>query len=108
MLSYTDADEGSKVLAKHYTKILENEPFKNFMLAESEIKTADEAILITELFWRMVDLSIVDNENNVIVDGVSDIEFWMHKLFNKVSGYMLKNGFEEQWDETTSRLKSEH
>lgn len=108
MLNYTDADKGSMVLAKHYTKVLGNERFKNFLLAESEIKTADEAALMTELFWKMVDLSIADNENNVAVDDVSDIEFWMHKLFNKVSGYMMKYGFEAQWDETTSRLKSEH
>jgi|GEM_PF-1031437 len=101
MLKYTDADVGSKVLAKHYTKLIDNDLFESFMLAKSDLKTANEATLVAKLFWRMVELSIVDNKNNLTIEGVSDIEFWMHKLFNKVSGYMLINGFEKQWDEAT-------
>ena len=54
-------------------------------------------------FWKMVNLSIDDNDNNVLVEGAEDIEFWMHKLFNKVSGYMEIQGYEELWDELFQR-----
>ncbi len=66
-----------------------------------------QAVELTEVFWKMVDLSIEDNENDVSVEGISDLEFWMYKLFNDVSGYISKKGFKKQWDETTDRVKSE-
>ena len=32
------------------------------------------------------------------IENVVDIEFWMHKLFIKVNGYMTKNGFGHIWN----------
>jgi hypothetical protein len=31
--------------------------------------------------------------------GITSKKFWMHKLFNKVYGYMTRNGFADIWDE---------
>jgi hypothetical protein len=49
-------------------------------------------------FWQMTDLAIEDNHSNKSIEGVDDIEFWMHKLFIKMNGYMARNGFDELWD----------
>lgn len=39
---------------------------------------------IIDGFWQMTDLAIEDHQQNKQVEGIDDIEFWMHKLFNKV------------------------
>lgn len=48
---------------------------------------------------HMTDLAAEFHLSNKEVDGVDDIEFWIHKLFNKICGYMTKNGFGDLWDE---------
>lgn len=41
----------------------------------------------------MTDFAMDVNENNVTMDGVNDLEFWMLKLFNKVSGLLEEERF---------------
>ena len=71
------------------------------MSSKAEISKPEEAMKIAKTFWEMTELAIDDNDNDIVVEGVSDLEFWMHKLFNKVSGYLKKNGYEDQWDQAT-------
>lgn len=91
---------------------MRNEPQQNLQVAKSVGVPAspqptrvniitEEALKVAKIFWEMTDLAIDDNENNVTIDGVNDLEFWMHKLFNKVSGYLKKQGYEAQWDQAT-------
>lgn len=104
MLKYTDSENSASLLADHYSEIIGNREFIDFMQAKSEIANSQKAELIIQCFWQMVDLGIDDHHKGNIVSGVSDIEFWMHKLFNKVSGYMLKNGYESEW----KKLSDQH
>ena len=53
----------------------------------------------------MTDMAAEDYNQNMQVEGIDDIEFWMHKLFNKVYGYMAKNGFQDEWDKVTDQRK---
>ena len=103
MLEFNDSDYEAKILARHYSEKLDSELFSQFVTAEVDVSSKDEAEEVIRYFWKMVDLSIDDNDNNVLIDGVEDIEFWMHKLFNKVSGYMEVHGYEDLWDELFQR-----
>ena len=106
MLNFdSDADQ-AQTLAIHYAKKVNDTFVVKFMSSKAEITTQEEALKVAKAFWEMTDFAINDNDSNVIVDGVSDIEFWMHKLFNKVSGYLQKNGYEAQWDQATDEYES--
>lgn len=54
----------------------------------------------------MTDLAADDYIENKQIEGIDDIEFWMHKLFNKVYGYVNKNGFQDEWDRASDQRKS--
>ena len=108
MLKYTDSENSASLLADHYSEIIGNREFIDFMQAKSEIANSQKAELIIQCFWQMVDLGIDDHHKGNIVSGVSDIEFWMHKLFNKVSGYMLKNGYESEWKKLSDNIIKNH
>lgn len=69
-----------------------------FMSGQADITSKEQATSVIEGFWKMTDLAIQDNHDDKQIDGVVDIEFWMHKLFIKVKEYMTKNGFGHIWN----------
>lgn len=105
MLKFTETAKNAQLLAIYYANKLKDEFVIDFMSSRISISSPEEAERVTKIFWKMVDLAIEDNEKEVSIEGVNDIEFWMHKLFNKISGYMTLNGFEEQWDKATKEAK---
>lgn len=90
-----------QILAIHYAKKVNNQYVIEFMSSKAEIRKPEDAIEIAKVFWEMTEFAIDDNDNNIEVEGITDLEYWMHNLFNKVSGYLKKNGYEEQWDQVT-------
>ncbi|TVZ39347.1 hypothetical protein P886_3748 [Alteromonadaceae bacterium 2753L.S.0a.02] len=98
MLEYNEGSQNAKTLAVHYATRIGNHKLIAFMSGEDDLSGADEAAEIIQGFWEMTDFAIVDHNNDVVIDGIVDIEFWMHKLFNKVGGYMIKNGYKQLWD----------
>lgn len=96
MLEYNENTKNARILAIHYAEKIGGDALIAFMRGECDIKSGDELETIIRGFWAMNDLAISDSHNDVMVDGISDIEFWMHKLFNRVGGYMIKNGYKIQ------------
>lgn len=99
MLEFNESTENARKLAVHYAELVGDADLVAFMSSATEVTSTDEAKKIIEGFRKMTDLAVGDHHNNVAVEGISDIEFWMHKLFNKVYGYMTRNGFADIWDE---------
>lgn len=100
MLNYTEAQEPAHILADHYSKDLDNILYRNFILGNAEIQSAEHAQKIIDCFWAMTELAIADNSAGKEIAGVTDIEFWMHKIYQKVSGYMTTHGYNQLWDES--------
>jgi hypothetical protein len=98
MLKYDEDTENAKILAIHYAHQIGDDILIKFMSGEADISSTKEATLVIKGFWQMTDLAIADNHANKIIEDVNDIEFWMHKLFIKINGYMTKNGFKTLWD----------
>lgn len=105
MLSYNEASNPAKVLAVHYSNCVGDTDLISFMSGQSGISSKEVAIRIAEGFWQMTDLAADDHTHNRQIEGIDDIEFWMHKLFNKVYGYMAKNGFQDEWDKAADQRK---
>ncbi|WP_445356512.1 hypothetical protein ACJJIC_04205 [Microbulbifer sp. ANSA002] len=103
ILKFNESTKESQVLAIHYAKKLENDLLLEFVSSRKEIESSEEATQIAQGFWDMTDLAIEDHASNKSIEGVDNIEFWMHKLFNKVYGYMVKNGYKIQWQEISNK-----
>jgi hypothetical protein len=106
MLEFDEDEKNAQLLGIHYATMVGDKFVIDFMSSKESISTPEHAIRVTTVFWKMVELSIDDNAKGVSVDGISDLEFWMYKLFNDVSGYVAKRGFKNQWDKTTQDVKS--
>ncbi len=99
MLEFNESTQKAKLLAVHYATLVGDPALIGFMSSETDIRSAEQAKSIIEGFRQMTDLAVVDHHNSMTIEGIDDIEFWMYKLFNKVYGYMNKNGFSDIWDE---------
>lgn len=84
MLEFNESTQKAKVLAVHYAKLVGDPNLIFFMSSEIDIQSMDQAKKVIEGFRKMTDLAVEDHHNDVAVDGIDDIEFWMYKLFNKV------------------------
>ncbi len=100
MLSFTADDAPARLLAVYYAKQIGDPALIRFMSGEIEIESTEAAVSIIAGFSQMTALAGVDFEQDRQIEGISDIDFWMHKLFNKVYGYMAKHGFQSEWDST--------
>ncbi len=97
MLNYSDSDLPAKHIAIFYADKISNSITKEFFNGQKALASKEEALEVAKAFWEITNLASTDHLNNLsILDNV-DVEFWMHKLFNKVYGYYEKNGFKEQW-----------
>lgn len=106
MLNYNEASNPAKILAIHYSNRVGDADLISFMAGQSGISSKEIALRISEGFWQMTDLAADDYIENKQIEGIDDIEFWMHKLFNKVYGYVNKNGFQDEWDRASDQRKS--
>ena len=106
MLNYNEASNPAKVLAIHYSNRVGDVDLIHFMSGQSGISSKDMAFRIADGFWKMTDMAADDYKQNRQIEGIDDIEFWMHKLFNKVYGYMAKYGFQDEWDKASDQRNS--
>lgn len=91
-------NQSAKTLAVYYARQVGCDTLIKFMGGEIDLVSTEEATLVIKGFWQMTDLAIEDNHANKSVEGIDNIEFWMHKLFIKMNGYVTRNGFDELWD----------
>jgi hypothetical protein len=97
MLNFSSAEESAKLIAKHYCQHLNNPEAVEFFSGNLDISSKAQALSIAKVFWEITDMASEDHLNDINVLGDLDIEFWMHKLFNKTYGYFQKNGYVDEW-----------
>ena len=97
MLNYSDSDLPAKDIAIFYAKKINSQIAEEFFSGKRSLASAEEAMEVANAFWKITELASNDHVNDIsILNGV-DLEFWMHKLFNKIYGYYERNGFKDQW-----------
>ncbi len=97
MLKYSDSDSFVKNIAVYYCERVNDPAAKGFFSGNRSLTNAEEALSVARAFWQITDLASTDHLSDVAVFEGVDLEFALHKLFNKVYGYYEKNGFKEQW-----------
>ena len=68
------------------------------LLDKGEVKNSDDAIYLSNFFWRMVDKSIEEEQSGIELPWPEGAEFWNEKLMNSISGYLQRAGYENEWD----------
>ncbi len=84
--------------AKHYAEKL-NDEITLSILDAGEVKNSAEAKHLSLFFWNMVNKSVEDKNNKILLPWPEGGEFWSDKLLYSISGCLERAGFENEWEE---------
>lgn len=101
MLNFSGRDEKAKDVCLYYAHKIGSDNLTDILAAKAAVTNKEQALELARFFWRMVDASIEDRDNGIAVLGESDLQFWMERNMNIISGYICSIGYEEQWEQAT-------
>ncbi|MGI9279208.1 MAG: hypothetical protein ACR2PX_06210 [Endozoicomonas sp.] len=104
MLDFTGSDKKAQDIMIHYANELKNELALKLAKGDLSISRKDQAEDISLFFWKMFDKSAEDKEKKIIILGESDLQFWMERLMNIISGHLANNGFEQEWEKISDHV----
>lgn len=97
MIPYKYPEE--KIVALEFASLLNDELTKN-ILHKNAVGSREEAIHLSQFFWRMVEKSA---EGNIQLPCEGGSEYWTEKLYNSIGGYLEKAGYSAEWNEEINK-----
>ncbi|WP_444921751.1 hypothetical protein ACJJID_05040 [Microbulbifer sp. CnH-101-G] len=68
------------------------------VLEKREVANEQEAQTLSSFYWKMVDVMADDRGQGLPVLEREGFESWAEAIFHTLNGYLVSNGYEEQWD----------
>ena len=96
MIEYKYPEE--KAILLHYADKMQRTEAKAILL-KGGVSNKGEALTLSQLYWAMLDVAADDQGKRVELLEREGIEIWMEYIFHSLNGYLVSNGYEEQWDE---------
>ncbi len=96
MIEYKYPEE--KEILLHYTKVLNDEKAET-LIQNGYVSDANEAQTLSNFYWAMVDQAISDKGKGLAPIESEGVEVWMEFIFHSISGCIISNGYERQWDQ---------
>lgn len=82
----------------HYAKKMED--MDALKILETGVVTSkDQASILSKFYWSMLDIVANDQGSGMPILEQEGIESWMEYIFHSLNGYLISNGYEDQWDQ---------
>lgn len=94
--------EKEKEIAIHYANKIGSVELVN-ILSKGKASNSEEAKMLANFFWLMVNALIEDSENSKEVCGEVNLEEWSECLFNSFRAYFKSSGFGSEWDSESDK-----
>ncbi|MDH5179812.1 MAG: hypothetical protein OEZ39_04460 [Gammaproteobacteria bacterium] len=98
MLDFSGGDGKAKLVAVHYAEEFNNKIVLDILVQPRNVQNRDEAIILAQFFWDVLDATARDRENGKIVLEEANLQYWVERLMNIIGGYLKKTGYEAEWD----------
>ncbi len=95
MIEYSHEEE--KLFLLYYASKFDDSGVE-VILNRGHVLGSDEADKLSKFFWRMVDQTVVDISQGVMVHGNLDLEAIVEYTFESIRAYLRNNGYEKEWD----------
>ena len=103
MITFDEYDQPAKTITLHYANRLNNDLATKVISGNADISSKEEVEQLAYFFWTMVDEAVEDEENNIAIEGYSDLQSWLEKAMHIFSGYIKKHGFADQWRDVSRK-----
>ena len=104
MLDFTGNDQKAQQVCLHYANQLNKSILIEILKCNASVTSKEEALLLSRFFWEMLEASADDRDNGVEVLGEADLQHWMERSMNIISGYLCNIGYEDQWEEVSDDM----
>lgn len=101
MLDFSGGDEKAKQVMLHYASELRDSYIEDILTNNVNVKDSNDARKLAVFYWKMLDKSAEDKELGKVVLGESDLQYWMERLLNIVSGYLEGMGYGKEWEQAS-------
>jgi hypothetical protein len=101
MLDFSGKDEKARDVCLHYATQLGQVAVIPFIEGKVAISSKEEALVLSQFFWDMLEACAGDRDNQVVVLGEQDLQYWMERSMNIISGYLTSIGYEEEWEKVS-------
>lgn len=98
MLDFSGKDQKAQQVCLHYAKQLRVDNLIEIIECKAPVRSKEEALALSRFFWAMLEAVADDNENEVEVLGEKNLQHWMERSMNIISGYLSRIGYEEEWE----------
>lgn len=95
MIRYKFPEEKSILL--HYAEKIRSDLAKKIIL-KGRVNGKSEAKALSEFYWNMVDVAVVDEGRGVSVLEAEGVAAWMEYIFHSLKGYLVSNGYADELD----------
>lgn len=97
MIDFSGDDAKAKEIALHYAGVLKNSVVLNMLANNSDVVGNEQALVLAQFYWQMLDMSALDAEQGNDVCGLTNNQYWMERLLNIIGGYLQRRGFGDLW-----------
>ncbi len=101
MLDFSGKDQKAQDVCLHYAKQLGKDELLDIIKCKAPVTSKEEALALSLFFWQMLEASADDRDNGAEVLGETDLQHWMERSMNIISGYLSRNGYEAEWEKVS-------
>lgn len=98
-MHFNEYNQPAKTLVLHYAKKLNFNLANAIASGDSNLSSKEEAKSLAYFFWEMTDQAVDDENDNKVIEGISDLQSWLKKALYIFTGYFKKQGYEKEWSE---------
>lgn len=97
-LDFSGKHQKAQQVCLHYARQFNSEELIPILECKTAIGSKDEALVLARFFWQMLEAAAEDRDNQIEVLGEKDLQHWMERSMNIISGYLERIGYQDQWD----------
>ena len=86
----------------HYAQTLENRTVET-ILQNDGIKTSGDARALASFFWKMVDQTVIDADNSLVIAGYTNLESLCEDVMQSLRSHFIATGHMEIWEEESDK-----
>ncbi|EIK44752.1 hypothetical protein O59_002475 [Cellvibrio sp. BR] len=104
MLDFSGKDQKAQQVCLYYAKQLRADNLIPIIECKDSITSKEEAEALSRFFWMMLEASAGDRDKGIEVLGESDLQHWMGRSMNIISGYLSSIGYDGVWDRVSDEF----
>lgn len=104
MLDFSGKDQKAQQVCMHYAEKLHANSLIPIIECKASVTSREEAATLSRFFWMMLEASAEDRDKGIEVLGETDLQHWMGRSMNVISGYLSNIGYDEVWDQVSDEF----